>query len=82
MPPSPTSSFSTSCHFFVVHIINVVSDVFGGVVVTDVIIGVIIVISGFIDFVIMAGVLYVVGVISIVNIGVIDGGGSGGGYDN
>ena len=51
-------------------------------VVTDVIIGVIIVISGFFDFVIMAGVNCVVGVIGVVDIGVIDGGGSGGGYGN
>ena len=51
-------------------------------VVTDVIIGVIIVISGFFDFVIVAGVVCVVGVIGVVDIGDITDRGNGGGCGN
>ena len=49
------------------------------VAVTDVIIGVVVVIRGFVDFVIVSGIDFVGGVFNVIDIGVIDGGGSGDG---
>ena len=47
----------------------------------DVIFSVVFIIGGFVDFVNVFGVVIVVGVSGVVDIGVIDGGESGGGYE-